>query len=171
VTSHSHLPHFKRPNFASFLTWCLEGSLPVVRVADLWTSEGAKFVAFDKLLDARASGSQWLRRPDIARVVIGVLFAGQRKGLYELGTWVVMPNHVHVLLYPSVDLSRIVSGIKVTSAKEANRRLNRTGAFWSRDYYDRCVRDATEEQKIIRYIENNPVKAGLCRTPADWPFS
>jgi REP element-mobilizing transposase RayT len=165
-----HLPHFKRPGFSSFLTWRLEGSLPVARVADLWTTEGAKFVASDRLLDARATGPQWLSRPDIAHIVIEVLFAGQRKDFYELGSWVVMPNHVHVLLFPLVDLSRIVSGIKVTSAKEANRMLNRTGAFWSKDYYDRCVRDSTEERRIVRYIENNPVKAGLCHDPAEWPF-
>lgn len=170
MTSHCRLPHWKRPGFASFPTWRLAESLPVNRVAEVWTSEGAKFAAFDKLLDARASGPQWLRRPDIARIVIEILFAGQRKGFYELGSWVVMPNHLHVLLDPLVDLSRVVSGIKVTSAKEANRILNRTGAFWSKDYYDRSVRDSAEEQKIVRYIENNPVKAGLCRAPADWPF-
>jgi len=49
--------------------------------------------------------------------------------------------------------------------------LNRTGAFWSRDYFDRWIRDSAEERRIVRYIENNPVKAGLCREPAEWRFS
>ena len=141
------------------------------RVADVWTTEGAKFAAFDRLLDARATGPQWLTRLEIAQSVIDVLLAGQRRGFFELGSWVVMPNHIHVLLDPSVEVSRIVSGVKASSAREANRILNRTGAFWSRDYFDRFVRDSADEQRIVRYIENNPVKAGLCHEPADWPFS
>jgi REP element-mobilizing transposase RayT len=147
------------------------GSLPVNRVAEVWTTEGAKFAAFDQLLDARATGPQWLIRPEIARAVVDTLLAGQAKGFYKLGSWVVMPNHVHVLLCPLIDLSRVVSGIKITSAKSANPLLSRTGPFWSRDYFDRWVRDSTEEQRVIRYIENNPVKAGLCSLPSAWPYS
>jgi REP element-mobilizing transposase RayT len=74
-----------------------------------------------------------------------------------------MPNHVHAPICPVGDLSQIVSGIEVTSAKEANRLLNSTGAFWSRDYFDRCARNSAEERRIMSYIANNPVKAGLCR--------
>jgi REP element-mobilizing transposase RayT len=169
--AHSHLPHWKGFGAARFLTWRLAGSLPVQRVADFWTADGAKFVAFDRVLDARATGPQWLIEPAIARTVIDAFGAGQHKGLYELGSWVVMPNHVHVLLCPAVDLPRVVRGIKVASAKEANRLLNRTGSFWSRDYFERWVRDSKEERRIVRYIENNPVKAGLCRDAAEWPFS
>jgi REP element-mobilizing transposase RayT len=102
---------------------------------------------------------------------MNTLFEGQEKRLYELGSWVVMPNHVHVLLCPIVDIPRVVSGIKVASAKAANRLLGRTGPFWSRDYFDRWVRDSIEEQRVIRYIENNPVTAGLCSEPEAWTFS
>lgn len=165
------MPHWKRPGAPCFLTWRLADSMPVRRVADFWTTEGARFVAFDRVLDARATGPQWLIQPDIARAVIGVLLAGQDKGFYELGAWVVMPNHVHALICLAGDLSKVVSGIKVTSAKEANRLLDRSGAFWSRDYFDRWVRNSREEQRIVRYIENNPVKAGLCREVSGWPFS
>jgi putative transposase len=136
----------------------------VQRIAEFRTTEGAKFVAFDRVLDARATGPQWLIRPDVARAVIDVLFAGQENGFYELGRWVVMPNHVHVLLFPVVDLCRVVSGIKVASAKAANGLLGRTGAFWSRDYFDRWVRNSDEEQRVIRYIENNPSRRGYART-------
>jgi hypothetical protein len=169
--NHSHLPHWNRPEAPCFLTWRLAGSLPVQRIAEVWTTEGAKFETFDRLLDARATGPQWMIRPDVAGIVAGILFAGHSKGLYELGSWVVMPNHVHVLLRPHVELSRVVSGIKVVSAKQTNRLLNRSGPFWSRDYFDRLVRSSIEEQRIIRYIERNPVKAGLCRECAEWPFS
>jgi REP element-mobilizing transposase RayT len=171
IRPHSHLPHWKRPGTPCFLTWRLADSLPAEHIAEIWTSEGAKFEAFDRLLDARATGPHWLSRDDIARAVIDVLFAGQLKGFYELGSWVVMPNHVHALLNPLVDLARIVSGIKVTSAKQANRLLSRTGPFWSRDYFDRNVRNSAEESRIVGYIEKNPVKAGLCSEVYEWPYS
>jgi hypothetical protein len=117
MITHSHLAHWKRSGAACFITWRLAGSLPVQRIADVWTTEGAKFLAFDRVLDARATGPQRLILPDIARAVADVLFAGQQRGFYELGSWVIMPNHVHLIIYPLVDLSRVVSGIKVASAK------------------------------------------------------
>jgi hypothetical protein len=60
-------------NSTCFLTWRLAGSLPVQRIAESWTTEGAGFLAFDKVLDARATGPWWLTRPGIARAVIGAL--------------------------------------------------------------------------------------------------
>jgi REP element-mobilizing transposase RayT len=123
------------------------------------------------MLDARATGPKWLARPDIAIAVAEELAAGAVNGYYELGSWVIMPNHVHILLCPAVQISRIVSGIKATTARVANRLLNRTGPFWSRNYFDRWIRDSKEEQRVVRYIENNPVKAGLCADATAWPFS
>jgi len=157
----SHLPHWNNSGAAQFLTWRLAGSLPVERTADVWTSEGAKFVALDRLLDARASGPDWLGRDDVAEAVASVLLAGPSLGFYELGSWVLMPNHVHVLMRPLVELERVVRGVKATSARAANRVLGRSGALWSRDYFDRQVRDSVEEARIVRYIEGNPVKAGV----------
>jgi REP element-mobilizing transposase RayT len=171
ISPHSHLPHWNQPGTPCFLNWRLAGSLPSQRIAESLTTEGAKFVAFDNALDARVTGPQWLSCPGVARAVIATLYAGQQKGLYELGSWVVMPNPVHALICPVSDLPKIVSGIKVTSAKAANRLLNRTSPFWSRDYFDRCVRNSTEELRIIHYIENNPVKAGLCSKVSAWIYS
>jgi len=124
LSPHSHLPHWNQPGTPCFLTWRLAGSLPVQRIAESWTTEGAGFLAFDKVLDARATGPQWLTRPGIARAVIGALYAGQQKGFYELGSWVVMPNHVHAPICPVGDLSKIVSGFKVASAKEAAEKVS-----------------------------------------------
>ena len=115
------------------MTWRLPGSLPVVRIAGTWTSEGAKFGAFDWLLDVMDTGPQWLIRPDIAQIVVRSLFAGQNGG--------------------------------ESFAGQNGRR------FWSRDYFDRWMRNAAEEQRVIRYIENNPVRAGLCREAEDWLYS
>ena len=68
-------------------------------------------------------------------------------------------------------LAEIVKFWKDGSAIENNRVLHRTGALWQREYYDRYVRDLDHFHDCIAYIRNNPVKAGLCDRPEDWPFS
>ena len=60
---------------------------------------------------------------------------------------------------------------KSITAVGANRVLSRNGSFWQREYWDTFMRDTDQEKKAIRYIENNPVKAGLCGTPEQWAFS
>jgi REP element-mobilizing transposase RayT len=111
-------------------------------------------------------------RTDIAGEVRETLLWGEREGEYQLGSWVLMSNHVHLIILPRCELSRVIAAVKARSAKRANRLLARTGeAFWAKDYYDHWIRSRSEEQKIARYIEENPVKAGLCQTAELWPWS
>jgi len=53
----------------------------------------------------------------------------------------------------------------------SNEPCRRPAFRWQREYWDTVMRDKERERKAIRYIENNPVKSKLCRTPEDWPFS
>ena len=64
-----------------------------------------------------------------------------------------------------------MQSLKTYTAQGANKLLQRKGRFWMPDYFDRYTRDGTHFNKVIAYIENNPVKAGLCQSPADWRFS
>ncbi len=91
---------------------------------------------------------------------------------YRLLAWTVMPNHVHFVLETRAEhpLFRVIQGLKSYTALRANRTLGRTGSFWARDYFDRYVRDDLHLAAMIRYIDNNPVKAGLVSRPEDWPF-
>ena len=167
----SRLPHWTPAGKGCFLTWRLAGSLPSVLNTDVYTSDGPKFVALDRLLDAHATGPVWLRRPEIAALLMAALRRGKESNAFELGSWVIMPNHVHVLLHPNEPLPRIVGSIKRFSAREANRVLGRAGPFWSKDYFDRWIRDRNHAHRVQRYIENNPGKAGLCASPDQWPYS
>ena len=83
-----------------------------------------------------------------------------------------MPNHVHILLRPNegVSLSTIMKSIKSVSSHKINKLLGRSGPVWQPDYFDRYIRDAEHYTKALNYIDNNPVKAGLCTVPSDWPF-
>jgi putative transposase len=82
-----------------------------------------------------------------------------------------MPNHVHVLVTPLVPVPRIMHSLKGFTARAANQVLDRTGlAFWQRESYDHWVREG-EFERIKRYIEVNPVKAGLAREIGEYRWS
>ena len=92
--------------------------------------------------------------------------------LYELFAWVVMANHVHVLLRPLVPLRKALMNIKSRSACAANAVLRRTGKpFCQDESYDHWVRSDRERGSIIRYIHYNPVTAGPVLQREEWPWS
>src|SRR5579863_7137316 len=124
-------------------------------------------------MDFAESGPTWLKQPEVATCVIDtLLLAAQDWGLYELHAWVVMSNHVHVLLTPHKAVEDVTRSVKKTSARRANLILSRTGRpFWQDESYDHWVRDAKEFERIAGYIEWNPVRAGLVKRPEDWPWS
>jgi len=168
-----HLPHWQPEGAALFLTWRLHGSLP--RTVEILEPRpaGEAFVTIDRKLDEAATGPRWLQEERVARVVVDALRYGERQlGLYHLRAWVLMINHVHILVYPEAPLSRITKAIKNYSARQANAILGRTGLpFWQDESYDHWARGPEESAKIVRYIENNPVAAGLVSAGEDWRWS
>jgi len=98
------------------------------------------------------------------------LHHGEKLGHYELGPFVIMADHVHALLLPKIDASKLMGSLRGFTAREANLLLGRTGIpFWQKESYDHWVRDDAEWKRIARYIENNPVKAGLVFYPGGLP--
>ena len=105
-------------------------------------------------------------------MVVQCLHKGVALGHYQLGAFVVMVNHVHVLLLPIVNPSRLLQSLKGFTAREANRMLGRTGEpFWQAESYDHWVRDEKEHARVTAYIETNPVKAGLVECAEDYRWS
>jgi REP element-mobilizing transposase RayT len=126
----------------------------------------------DAELDKGATGPLWLRDPKIAGYVENAVFRGEELKHYELDTYVVMPNHVHLLLWPWIMMERITNGIKGVSARYANTALGRTGQhFWEDESYDHWVRNDVELRRIRIYIERNPERTVLVQKPEDWPWS
>ena len=126
----------------------------------------------DRHLDTTRVGPMYLRRCDVAGIVVNALRRGAELLYYDLGAFVVMGNHVHVLLRPHQAASRVLQWLKGTTAREANQLLGRTGqAFWQRESYDHLVRDERELEGIAAYIENNPVKAGLAAEASQYRWS
>jgi len=147
-----------------FVTWRLHGSLPPNRHFDrAGMTSGEAFAVMDRLLDEGSRGPVYLRREDVAALVVDAIrFNAAELRHYKLHAFVVMPNHVHLLASPLVPLSRMMKSLKGITAKRANALLGLTGnPFWQEESFDHVVRDEKEFEKIRFYIENNPVRAGL----------
>jgi len=154
-----------------FFTWRLNGSLPSGREYPSAGSSGEAFLALDRILDSAQTGPLHLRGPEMAQMVVDAIH--YRKGSdYELHLFVVMANHVHLLITPAIDVSLLTKSLKRFTAKEGNRMLGLTGhPFWQDESYDRLVRNEDEFRRIARYIEMNPVKAGLVASPEGFRWS
>jgi REP element-mobilizing transposase RayT len=168
------LPHWRPDGRPLFLTWRLHDSLPRHRFFPASSlSAGKAFVAMDRLLDQARTGPLYLARPEIASLVVEAILEGRDPlGHYDLHAFVVMANHVHLLITPAVPVPGLLQRLKGTTARRANQMLSLTGrAFWQEESFDRWVRDEREFQRIRAYIEENPVRAGLVTAPEDYPWS
>lgn len=119
----------------------------------------------DRCLDV-GEGACALRRPELARKVDEVL--RNRDGAdYVLHASVVMPNHVHAVatLAPNVELRRVTQAWKSVTAHFAAKQ-GLAMPFWQEESYDHIVRHSDALRAVVRYVVDNPRKAGL----RDWPW-
>lgn len=204
------LPHIQPIGAVFFVTFRLADSLPaevVARLQEEYQQEIQKlhkqtlpptkeilraeqkryFARFDKLLDHKPQGNLWLKKPEIAKIVMDKLHEFDKQ-YYDLFAYVVMANHVHLLVdfgkqtddIPADEevsennykpLYKVMNLIKGAIARQANLLLDRTGnAFWQKDNYDHYVRNGKEFDNIVSYILNNPVKANIVEDWQDYPF-
>ncbi len=163
IVTERRLPHWDVAGGTLFVTFRLHGSLPASRPFPRESVSGGKaFVAMDGILDEARTGQRFLSMPAIAELTIAAIRRGAAKGAYELHAFVVMANHVHLLVTSHMPRPRWLGPLKGIIAFEANGILQRRGVpFWQDESYDHLVRSDLEFERIRRYIENNPVKAGL----------
>ena len=169
------LPHIFPRGVPIFVTWRLFGSLPVRRLRSARKpalTPGEKFRVMDRLQDRARSGPLWLRDSRVARMVCEEIEAGAGYlAQYVLHEFVVMPNHVHMLVFPSAEMAEVMHHIKLRTAQKVNHILGRTGqSFWQSESFDHWCRSVQEMAKVRQYIVMNPVKAGLVGRPQDWPW-
>ena len=109
----------------------------------------------------------------VCEIVIGVLFHYRDKQNYLLHAFVLMPDHVHLILTPGPDVSleRAVQFVKGGSARRITQALNYRFPVWQRGYTDHRIRDVQDYERYVRYIEANPVKAGLALTAKEYTWS
>ena len=190
-----NLPHWQVSGCTYFITFRLADSIPKSAILK-WRREQQNFLRhfdvkapdelparhqeqyrslfgkpFHQTLD-QCHGSCSLREPENSKIVADALqfFNDER---YHLGDYVVMPNHVHLLVEPLEDLEKLLHSWKSFTAKAINRLLDQTGQFWQEESYDHLVRTSHDLERIINYIAGNPAKANLspqaCRSnQATW---
>jgi len=113
-----------------------------------------------------------LKESSLASLVEEVLWFGHGER-YVLHAYVIMPNHIHLLLNPleGWSLAKILQGIKGFSSMQVNKILQRKGAFWQDESFDHVIRNEEDWLDKFNYIHNNPVMAGLVTMPQDYLFS
>jgi REP element-mobilizing transposase RayT len=180
-TRRKNYPHWLQEGGTYFVTFRLADSIPQSRIKEYeelrrkWQEhhhppytqqERDRFNELfcervDKWLDEGA-GACCLRDSAFSEIVANVLqhFDGMR---YKLDEWVVMPNHVHLIVQPLGDhqLPDILHSWKSFSSNQINRALKRSGRLWQKEYYDHLIRNTEELYRIRSYIRNNPQKAGI----------
>ena len=184
-----NLPHWTQDGRMYFVTFRLNDSIPEAAMKE-WSDTRAEWIRchgmnpkdfcsgllfeddqkdyarlfgrrFHELLDS-GYGACLLRKEENWKVMVETLdyFEGVR---YDLNGFVVMPNHVHLLIEPKegFELSKIMQSVKSFSAKKINVNEGRSGRLWQVESYDRIVRNDREMEHYVRYLEENPVKANL----------
>jgi len=188
-----HLPHQVPEGYPIFLTWNLKGAMPCEVIERLQCErdrlgreperadesvqdrkirhDKLVFAVADRHLDSTVNGPMHLSDPAAAKIVQDSIWFGVPER-YKLYAWCVMANHAHVLLNPEWQLQAITQGIKGFTAHQINGLKQARGrVFWQDESYDHWARNEEEFLRIIAYIENNPVVAGLCQRPDDWLWS
>jgi len=193
-----NLPHWQPKGAEFFITFRLAGSLPAEVInwlkekrreyekmnRKLPMSDSSKkefeaeiFKMYDHLLDESSFGPTWLKKREVAEIVMNSLHFYDKEH-YDLYAFTIMSNHVHLVfrhLTQNYDVDFPVTGImksiKSFTGKECNKKLCRSGRFWQIESYDRVIRDSRELENVILYTINNPVKANLVSQWKDWPYT
>ncbi len=169
-----YLAHRDEPGLTQFVTFRLADSFPA-ELREEWEKlfqledERERRLQLEAWLDL-GKGACHLKHPSMADEMAKKLRESDGT-LCRMLAWVVMPNHVHVLFgVTEVPMARLVKRWKGSTGRAANNMLGRTGPFWQTDYWDTYMRDPEHQERTVRYLRNNPVKAGLVKHWKHWPW-
>ena len=109
----------------------------------------------------------------IADIVLSALFFLRDKGYYQLYSFVIMPEHLHLIILPQnkKTLSQIMHSLKSYTAKKINSLLGRSGKIWQDGFYERIIRNEDDLREKATYIENNPLRKNLVEEPEKYFYS
>ena len=110
---------------------------------------------------------------EVAEILVETLFTYRDRGIYLLHEFVIMPDHLHLILTPSstASLEKAMQSIKGGSSHHIHKRRDQKSEIWQVGFHDWTIRDYNDWQTKVEYIRNNPVRAKLVENPQDWPYS
>ena len=170
------LPHWHQDAKIQYVTFRMADSLPKNKIEELkntirvfeeehpkpWNKNA--IIEYNKLIGPlegrlldQGYGSCLLKNPNIRKhVADAIMYYDKIK--YHVIAYVIMPNHVHMILHLIEDnkLENIVHSIKRFSARQINKSLNTSGIFWMKEYFDRIVRSDSHFKHCLNYIRHNP---------------
>lgn len=175
------LPHWRQSETSYFVSFRLADSIPQKSLR-AWMTERVEFQrrhppplnetdtdTFHKRFTTRIEdwldsgmGSCLLGEPAHSEIVANALLHFETKR-YNLGEWVVMPNHVHAIVTPNngFDLSSILHSWKSYTSTRINQLARKTGTLWQEESYNQILRNESHQWKVEEYIRKNPAKAGI----------
>jgi len=181
--SKRNLPHWDQGSVWYSATFRLYDSLPQEKLKeyayqrDLWLKQNNNkfelnksknkeyYDLFSDIVDVWLNsgyGKCILKQYEISKIVDdSIKYFNEDR--YILDSWVIMPNHVHVLLKPinNYTVQNIVGSWKSYTANLINKQIESNGQLWAHESYDHIVRSVEEFLHIRNYIANNPQKAGI----------
>ena len=186
------LPHWCVAGKSYFVTFRLRGSLPLQVIQDLrekrekiqqMASEKDKhkfeqfeFKIIENILDSvNNNDNAFLCRDNIATILMERFSFLEEKYCWQFPAYVIMPNHIHCMCIDNtegvnISLTRLIGEFKRYTSRKINMILGHSGRVWVDENFDHWCRTTDEEAKIIEYIANNPVKAGLVAKKEDWKW-
>ncbi len=147
-----------------------QANLP--RYEEAWLQhQRQKFREMETWLD-RGEHALHLSQPEIAQLVVEAIRHREARGDWRVFEFVVMPNHIHIFFeLVKGRLKATVSDFKRWTGHQASKLMSLDGGrFWQREWFDHWSRSDEEDDKIVRYIRENPVKCGMVARYIDWPY-
>lgn len=118
-------------------------------------------------------GRRLFQKESFAKILVDTLLEGRERGFYRLHDFVLMPDHLHVLLTPEdrTSLEKAVQIIKGGSSHRIGQELHTKFPVWQKGFHEHWIRSETDSLSRKRYLAWNPVKAQLAATPSEYPYS
>jgi putative transposase len=105
-----------------------------------------------------------------AKLLVDTLYH-YRGSAYLLHEFVIMPDHIHILITPITSLEKAVQFIKGGFSYRAKKELSSNMELWQKGFRDQRIRDAADYDVHLNYIHQNPVRKRLCERAEEYPYS
>jgi putative transposase len=139
------------------------------RLSQVWTSTEVYFIT-----TCTAGRRRILDRRQVFEFLLDEFSHAEARHGWRIGQFLIMPDHVHFFCSPvgpeRRDLSDFMAALKQWSAKRILKALDLTPPFWQAEFFDHLLRSEASYHEKLDYVRCNPVRAGLCASPDEWPW-